>query len=244
MAPRSVMNSVRSAVAVVGAAASVTTGLVVTTTAGPSGFIGVATAAPCPQVEVVFARGRNERPGIGRVGTAFVDALRAKTPLNVGVYAVNYPANIEIPQGANDISSRIQDMASRCPDTRLVIGGYSLGAASATMALSSDNKGFGFDSPLPPGMDSHIAAVALFGNVTHRMGAGNISPVYGDRTIDQCNGTDPVCMDGLPQTIAQLQGDWQNHLQDGYIGSGMVAQAADFVAARLAAPASPAPPAP
>src|ERR1700757_1970408 len=118
MAPRSVITSIRSAAAVVGAAASVAAGLVVSTTTGPSGVIGAASADPCPQVEVVFARGRNERPGVGRVGNAFVDALRAKTPLNVGVYAVNYPANIEIPQGANDISSRIQDMASRCPDTR------------------------------------------------------------------------------------------------------------------------------
>ncbi len=191
---------------------------------------------------MVFARGRNEPPGIGRVGTAFVNALRAKVPQNVGVYAVNYPANIEIPQGANDISSRIQDMAARCPDTRLVIGGYSLGAASTAMALSSGDKGFGFDNPLPPGMDSHIAAVALFGNVTHRMGGSNISPIYQDRTIDQCNGTDPVCSDGgLPQSIVQLQGEWQNHLQEGYIGTGLVDQAADFVAARLAPPPPPAP---
>ena len=241
MATRSVTKSVRSAVALVGATASVAAALVVSTATAPAGFLGPAAAAPCPQVEVVFARGRNERPGIGRVGTAFVDALRAKTPLNVGVYAVNYPANIEIPQGANDISSRIQDMAARCPDTRLVIGGYSLGAASAAVALTSDGPGWGFNRPLPPGMDSHIAAVALFGNVTHRMGGSNISPIYADRTIDQCNGDDPVCMDGLPQTIAQLQGDWLNHLQDGYIGSGMVDQAADFVAARLTPPPPPAP---
>ncbi|KAB7755501.1 cutinase [Mycolicibacterium mucogenicum DSM 44124] len=235
------MTSVRSAVALAGAAASVATGVVAATVAAPADVIGAAAADPCPQVEVIFARGRNERPGVGRVGGAFVDALRAKTPLNVGVYAVNYPANVEIAQGANDISSRIQDMAGRCPDTRLVIGGYSLGAASAAVALTSDNPGWGFNRPLPPGMDSHVAAVALFGNVTHRMGGSNISPIYLDRTIDQCNGADPVCMDGLPQTIAQLQGDWQNHLQDGYIGSGMVNQAADFVAARLAPPPPPAP---
>lgn len=243
MATRTVVTSVRSAVALVGVAASVATWLVVSTAAAPARLIGAAAAASCPQVEVVFARGRNEPPGVGRVGTAFVDALRAKVPQNIGVYAVNYPANIEIPQGANDISSRIQDMASRCPDTRLVIGGYSLGAASTAMALSSGDKGFGFDRPLPPGMDSHIAAVALFGNVTHRMGGSNISPVYQDRTIDQCNGSDPVCSDGgIPQSIVQLQGDWQNHLQEGYIGTGLVDQAADFVAARLSPP--PPPPAP
>lgn len=243
MATRSVVTSVRSAVALIGAAASVATGVVVATAAAPAGFIGAASADACPQVEVDFARGRNEPPGTGRVGAAFIDALRAKTPQNIGVYAVNYPANIEIPQGANDFSSHIQYMAAHCPATKLVIGGYSLGAASAAMALSSNDKGFGFDQPLPPGMDSHIAAVALFGNVTHRMGGSNIAPVFSDRTIDQCNGTDPVCSDGgLPQSIAQLQGDWQNHLQEGYIGTGLVDQAADFVAARLSPP--PPPPAP
>lgn len=244
MATRSIMTPVRSAVTTVAAAASVAAGLAVSTAAAPANLIGAASAAPCPQVEVIFARGRGEPVGIGRIGEVFVGSLRAKVPQNIGVYAVNYPANVEIPQGANDISSRIQDMASRCPDTRLVIGGYSLGAAAAAMALSSGDKGFGFDKPLPPGMDSHIAGVVLFGNVTRRMGGSNISPLYQDRTIDQCNGADPICMDGLPQTIAQLQGDWSNHLQAGYIDSGLVNEAADFVAARLAPPAPEPPPAP
>src|SRR5262249_27442285 len=137
MVPRSVMPSVRYAVATVSAAASVATGLLASMAAAPAGFVGAASADPCPPVEVVFARGRNEPPGTGRVGAAFVDALRAKVPQNIGVYAVNYPANFEIPQGANDISSRIQYMAAHCPATKLVIGGYSLGAASTAMALSS-----------------------------------------------------------------------------------------------------------
>lgn len=37
-----------------------------------------ATARPCPDVEVVFARGTNEPPGVGGVGQAFVDSLRPK----------------------------------------------------------------------------------------------------------------------------------------------------------------------
>src|SRR6516225_8742064 len=52
-----------------------------------------ATAAPCPDVEVVFARGTNEPPGVGGVGQAFIDSLRGQVPgRSVGVYAVNYPA--------------------------------------------------------------------------------------------------------------------------------------------------------
>ena len=37
-----------------------------------------AQAAPCPQVEVIFARGRVEPVGTGAIGAAFVDALRAR----------------------------------------------------------------------------------------------------------------------------------------------------------------------
>ncbi|MBV8930297.1 MAG: cutinase family protein [Mycobacteriaceae bacterium] len=46
-----------------------------------------AAAAPCPAVEVVFARGRDEPPGIGQVGQAFVEALQAKSGRDVGARA-------------------------------------------------------------------------------------------------------------------------------------------------------------
>ena len=49
------------------------------------GPIPLASAAPCPEVEVVFARGRVESPGAGQIGNAFVNALRTKTGKNVGL---------------------------------------------------------------------------------------------------------------------------------------------------------------
>ena len=55
-------------------------------------------------------------------------------------------------------------MANNCPDTRIVLGGYSLGAAVTDVVLAVPFAFFGFDKPLPPGADQHIAAVALFGN--------------------------------------------------------------------------------
>lgn len=41
----------------------------------------VATAADGPDAEVIFARGRFEPPGIGRIGQAFVDSLRRSSHL-------------------------------------------------------------------------------------------------------------------------------------------------------------------
>ena len=53
-------------------------------------------AAPCPDVEVVFARGTFEPPGVGGTGQAFVDSLRAKSGgKTVEAYAVNYPASLD-----------------------------------------------------------------------------------------------------------------------------------------------------
>jgi cutinase len=196
----------------------------------PSG-IPKAAAANCPPVQVVFARGRYESPGTGVLGNAFINALRSKVSKNIGVYAVNYPADTQIDIGANDMSHHIQNMINSCPDTRLVLGGYSLGAAVTDVVLAAPFSAFGFDSPLPAGADQHIAAVALFGNGSQWMGPiTNFNPIYNDRTIELCHGADPICNPADPNTWKQ---NWPQHLASAYIDAGMANQAADFVAGKL-----------
>ena len=222
----------RNVVSVTSAAAAVLVAPVVAP-GGADGVLAAAQAAPCPDVEVVFARGRIEPPGTGRVGDAFVSALRTKTSKNVGFYAVNYPADTEVIQGANDMSRHIQSMAANCPDSRLVLGGYSLGAAVTDVVLAVPSPIFGYTNPLPLGMNDHIAAVALFGNGTRKVfgPVSDVSPLWGDKTIDVCTNDDPICNNNLdPQTWAD---NWPAHLQAAYIDSGLVDQAAAFVAARL-----------
>lgn len=96
-----------------------------------------AQAQPCPDIEVIFARGTGADPGLGFVGDAFVDQLRSKVGgRSVGAYAVNYPAGFDFdesaPAGAADATARVQWMADNCPSTRLVLGGMSQGPASST----------------------------------------------------------------------------------------------------------------
>jgi cutinase len=191
-----------------------------------------AAAVSCPDAQVVFARGRLEPPGAGQVGTAFVNALRSRVPnKNIGLYAVNYDANTDVQQGANDMSGHLQYMAGNCPDTRLVPGGYSLGAAVTDVVLAVPIVAAGFTAPLPAGTDSHIAAVALFGNGTQWVGPiTNFNPIYNDRTIELCHGADPICNPADPHT---WQNNWPQHLAGAYIQAGMVNQAADFVAGKL-----------
>jgi cutinase len=215
------------------AAVLLAAGLLIAPVVIPAGSPGAAAtaAATCPDVEVVFARGRLESPGTGEVGNAFVSALRSRVSKNIGVYAVRYPANTEVDQGANDMSGHIQNMVSSCPNTRLVPGGYSLGAAVTDLVLAVPTPVFGFTSPLPPGSDEHIAAVALFGNGTQWVGPiTNFNAAYSDRTIEMCHGADPICNPADPNT---WRANWPQHLADGYISSGMVNDAADFVAGKL-----------
>lgn len=200
--------------------------LIALTAAPLTAAIPVASAA-CPGAEVVFARGREEPPGVGFVGGAFVNSLRSKVHVPVGEYGVNYPADIDPAKGANDMSAHVQSMAKSCPNTREVLGGYSLGAVAADLVIAETKPGFGFSNPLPPGADQHVAAVALFGNGTRRIlgPVPDFSPAFAGKTIEECASGDPICSGGDAQ--------WSSHLQPAYINSGLVDQAAGFAAARI-----------
>jgi hypothetical protein len=197
---------------------------------------------------VVFARGTTEAPGVGGIGQNFVDKLRSHVGAkSVGVYAVNYPATTNFPtaiDGINDAGAHIESMAASCPKTKMVLGGYSQGAA--VMGFVTVNKVpdgshlLQIPQPMPPEVADHVAAVALFGKPsTQFMNAIDeppvtIGPFYAGKTIDLCVPNDPVCSGA---------GDFAAHGK--YVEIGMVDQAADFAASRLAtAPppgASPAP---
>ena len=195
--------------------------------------IAPANAADCPDAEVIFARGRSEAPGIGWIGNAFVDALRSKTDRSVGVYAVVYDADTDVIGGATDMSRRIQYMAANCPNTRQVLGGYSLGAAVTDIVLGAPTPMFGYNNPLPPSANDHIAAIALFGNGTQSVfgPVSAVSPIYGGKTIDVCTDMDLVCRGTIDANDPGAS--WSAHLQPAYIDSGAEDGAADFVAARL-----------
>ena len=184
----------------------------------------VAQAQGCPDIEVIFARGTDDTPGLGRVGGAFVDSLRGKVGgRSVNAYAVNYPASFDFlaaAGGANDASRQVQFMMANCPGTRMVLGGYSQGAAVIDIIASVPFPAVGFTNPLPPNAPDFVAAVAVFGNPTAKVGLPmTASPVWGTRAIDLCTVGDPVCSDGdsVPAHSA-------------YVSSGLTNEAASFVA--------------
>ena len=189
--------------------------------------VPVANAMYCNDIEVVFARGTNENPGIGRVGDTFVNDLRGLVgERSMGVYAVNYPASYDFlaaADGANDASAYIQNVVDNCPNTRIVLGGYSQGAAVVDVVTSVPVPAIGFTNPLPPAAADRIAAVAVFGNPSTKVGLPlTTSPVFGTRAIDLCAPDDPICSDGNSVVAHRNYGP-----------DGTASQAAAFVASLL-----------
>lgn len=204
---------------------------------------GTASAAPasgCADVEVVFARGTFEAPGVGDTGQAFVNALDADLPgKRVGVYAVDYPASLDFAdaaQGVADAAREVQAVAASCPDTQIVLGGYSQGAAVAGYTVTDAvPAGYqlpaGINGPMPPAIASHVAAVVLFGTpspfflglVDHSAPPLAIGPAYATKTLQLCNQGDPVCYPGGLDRAAH----------SAYKNNGMAQQAAQFVVNQL-----------
>lgn len=203
-----------------------------------------ADASPCPDVEVVFARGSGEPAGVGGVGGAFVNSLRSDIGArSLGVYAVNYPASndfsssdfpLTVIDGIRDAGAHIQSMASSCPNTKEVLGGYSQGAAVAgyvtSPAVPPGVPASAVPQPLSPEIANHVAAVALFGTPSPEFlstyGAPQITigPLYEPKTIQLCADGDVICAGG---------GTAPSLAHTSYPINGMTSQAADFAASQL-----------
>jgi hypothetical protein len=190
---------------------------------------------------VVFARGSGEPPGVGGVGQAFVDQVRARAGnRSVAVYAVNYAASSNfsdrseiartITDGIRDARAHLTSMVADCPDTRLVLGGYSQGAALTGLLTSGVAPAAGPGAPLPVDIADRVAAVVFFGKP-----AGELVPRYSvasisvgrsftTKTLDLCAPGDAVCEGNLdgPRAAHRL-----------YPVNGMVGQGAAFAMTRV-----------
>ncbi|WP_407663579.1 cutinase family protein [Mycolicibacterium celeriflavum] len=202
----------------------------------PGAFVPDASAQPCPDVEVVFARGTGEPPGVGPTGQAFVDSLRSRVgERSFEVYPVNYPATDQWGTGVDgvrDAGSHVLETVRDCPATQLVLGGYSQGAAVMGFVTSPEVPA-GVDpatvpKPLQPEVADHVAAVVLFGmpNVRAMNFLGEppvvIGPLYEAKTIKVCAPEDAVCSDGL---------NFAAHTSYAY--DGMIEKGVAFAADRL-----------
>ena len=205
-----------------------------------------AAAEPCSDVELVFARGTAEAPGVGGIGQAFVDSLRSQLGTrSLNVYPVNYPASGDfasstafantVIDGIRDAGARVQSTAANCPDTDIVLGGFSQGAAVAGFVTSAEVPpgvpAALVPEPLAPEVAEHVVAVNLFGKPSpqflNQFGAPPIvvGPLYAPKTLDLCAEGDTIC-NGAPfggPTVAHAL----------YGVNGMTNEAAAFAVGRI-----------
>ena len=208
------------------ASAAASTG---TTQVSPAASAAVSTGTSCPDVNVVFARGTIELPGLGIVGTPFASAVSADLPgMTVTDYAVNYAADItqdSAGPGATDMSEHIISMAAQCPDTRFIIGGYSQGATVTDIAIGIQTV-LGTGTTIPASIAPRIAAIVTFGNPLRLTGQtiASASPANAAKSDDFCNQGDPVCANGV-NGLAHIE----------YAFNGDATQGAQFAASKVLA---------
>ena len=201
----------------------------------PAG-VPAASAADCSDIEVVFARGTFAPQGLSGPGEDFVDALKSKVGnKSVGVYSVVYPASIDFPravEGIADAANHVEATAAACPNTKMVLSGYSQGAAVIGFVTANAVPG-GVDpaevpKPMPPTVASHVAAVVLLGKpdqqFTDRINQPPVivGPLYASKTLELCAPGDPICSDGNVGSAHQS-----------YTRVGLTDQGAAFAASKV-----------
>ncbi|GAB10595.1 hypothetical protein GOARA_061_00340 [Gordonia araii NBRC 100433] len=210
-----------------------------------------ASAAPCPDIHVLWARGTAE-PGapVGYTGLAFVEALRAQTRgKSMRVSGVRYAASDNfrnrgefahsVNNGVKSAQRDIKRIAATCPRTRIVFGGFSQGAVVAGYALVDKLQiprayrayAHYAPSPLPKNITRNIAAVVLFGAPSARfirdVGAPpiTIAPRFRPKLAKYCEPGDTIC-NGAPVGSPSIQHAY-------YLFNGMTVSAASFTVRRL-----------
>jgi cutinase len=160
-----------------------------------------ASAATCSDVDVAFARGSGESPGLGIVGTPFTQSLKSNlSGKSVSTYAVNYAADLaqtSAGPGATDMSNHVKSVAAACPNTVFVLGGYSQGASVTDISIGIPTL-LGSGTTIPTSLASRVKAVVVFGNPLRLYGQTitSASALYGPKAKEFCNLGDPVCANG------------------------------------------------
>ncbi|KAK1703641.1 cutinase [Colletotrichum lupini] len=144
----------------------------------------------CADITVIFARGTTEPGNVGLVtGPPFFDALnQQRGTKTVSIQGVEYPAtfagfNKNGTEGVPSMANFINEAATKCPNTKIVMSGYSQGAL---VVRSTANT-------LPAATMAKINSVLTFGD------PGNPNAVTGaeGKTKIICHENDAVCSGGF-----------------------------------------------
>ncbi|KAK2859916.1 hypothetical protein FQN49_004584 [Arthroderma sp. PD_2] len=180
-------------------------------------------AADCKQVHMIVARGTNEDPGEGPQ-MAISDAIEKMLPGMADSVALDYPASIfptyakSVATGVTNMKNMITEYAARCPESKIVLMGYSQGAqVIGDMLCGTDQVFFPSTEPISPMLGKKVVAAISMGDPTHvvgvpyNVGTSDHAGWFPRRNNEECAGYDSIrrsyCDNGDVYCDAGTDGD-------------------------------------
>ncbi|KAI0162559.1 cutinase [Pestalotiopsis sp. NC0098] len=144
----------------------------------------------CKGMTVIFARGTTEAGNVGSVaGPPFFQALSDKMGGDLAVQGVKYPADIPgflaggDKAGSQTMADLVTQAMTQCPDTKVVMAGYSQGGQLVHNAAKM----------LPASTTSKVMAAVIFGDPDN---GDAVQGVSSANTKVICHTGDNICAHG------------------------------------------------
>ncbi|EKD13209.1 uncharacterized protein L3040_003013 [Drepanopeziza brunnea f. sp. 'multigermtubi'] len=153
---------------------------------------GLLDGSPCAPITLIWARGTNEIGNVGlRTGPSFFKAVADIIgPKNLAVHGVTYPAGKlgflsgGSAEGSRNMAELAELAAKQCPETKIVLSGYSQGAQLVHRAAKL----------LSAATATRISSVVVFGDPYHPAAIPGI-PDWKVATF--CRKGDNICEGGM-----------------------------------------------
>ncbi|OAA42549.1 cutinase [Cordyceps fumosorosea ARSEF 2679] len=161
----------------------------------------------CREIIMFFTRGTLEPSNMGLVaGRELSRSLKERYGESlVATEGIEYPAVEETnllpgggdPAGVAELTRLIFNATAKCPGSKIVIAGYSQGAAITHRAVEN----------LPSTMMERLTAVVTFGDTRNKQDNGSIPNFPKNKTLVICNQEDAVCNGTLDILAAHMDYD-------------------------------------
>ncbi|KAE8442763.1 hypothetical protein EG329_002851 [Mollisiaceae sp. DMI_Dod_QoI] len=148
----------------------------------------VVNGAPCRELTVIFARGTDSAGNVGSsTGPPFFQAIGALIGTNnIAVQGLDYPASIigflegGSTAGGTLMANLTTQAMTQCPNTKVVVSGYSQGGQEVHMAAKQ----------LSPAVAAQVSSVVIFGDPDNGTAVGAIDP---SKVLVICHSDDYIC---------------------------------------------------
>ncbi|MEV6348088.1 cutinase family protein [Actinoplanes sp. NPDC051851] len=181
-------------------------------------------AGNCPDAHIIVTRASTEAPGTGIIGSLATAVTRASDQ-TITVEATDYPALLNpyppsVAAGTRELTSQLTTEVANCPNTKIVMMGYSQGAHVIGDVLAGTGRVTGFTQADAVSTDvtDRVVAVILMGDPRYVPGksfnAGTSRTkglfargedasldAFADRTQSYCDTGDTFCASGASVAV-------------------------------------------